>query len=112
MSIEETIRKLIVEHALATEKLTEQQLVEALRQALASGDFVRNIRVDAQTQQVSYLPFRNLELHNAEIQKLRLALQQIIEFQNTHPPIVWGFANLYDRCVHCAREALQLINPC
>ena len=112
MSIEETIRRLIADHALATEKLTEQQLAEALRQALDSGDFVRNVRVDSNAQTVHYIPYRERERLKEENQNLRAALEQIIRFADTHPAIVWGFANLYDRSVFCAKQALEIKTNC
>ena len=57
MSIDELCRDFIRKHNLATEHLTEQQLAEAFRQALACGDFIRYVQADTNSQQVVYIPF-------------------------------------------------------
>lgn len=52
--------ELVRKHQLAVETLTEQQLAEAIRQAIASGDFVRHVSMDGR-QSVSYIPWREVE---------------------------------------------------
>jgi hypothetical protein len=42
----------------AQDKLTRDQFVDALVQAIKSGDFVRYVRIDERTQTVTYEPFR------------------------------------------------------
>ena len=52
--------ELVRKHQLAVETLTEQQLAEAIRQAIASGDFMRNVVSDGR-QAVIYIPWREVE---------------------------------------------------
>lgn len=54
---EEFIKK----YNIAVEELTEKQLAEALRQAIQCGDFIRNIRVTDNAQQIVYIPFARTE---------------------------------------------------
>lgn len=62
--------RLVRQYALACEALTEQQLAEAIRQALQCGDFQRLVSVDG-GQQVVYIPFaREQQLEN-QIEDMR-----------------------------------------
>lgn len=45
-------------HSLSVEHLTENQLAEAIRQAIEAGDFIRHVR--ANTQMVVYVPFNEV----------------------------------------------------
>ena len=65
---------LIQKHNLAVESLTEQQLAEVIRQAIASGDFVRNIVVDSNSQAVVYEPYREVARLRERIEELEKAL--------------------------------------
>lgn len=44
-------------HALEVEELTERQTAAALRQAIACGDFIRNVRLTDNAQSVTYIPY-------------------------------------------------------
>lgn len=62
------ITTLIEQKQLAVNELTKNQLAEAMRQALLSGDFIRHCRIDGEAQTVVYLPYwemSNLEKDNA-----------------------------------------------
>lgn len=67
-ALEAPMLEFVKKHELAVDSLTERQLAEAIRQALLSGDFVRNVLWDGSGQAVVYVPFRELEraegLHN------------------------------------------------
>lgn len=57
------MQKLIEEYSLAEEKLTKEQFAQALSEAVASGDFIKYVRVTDNAQLVIYIPFaRELEL--------------------------------------------------
>ena len=47
-------------HNLAVEALTEKQLAEVIRQAIASGDIVRNVMSDGSAQAITYIPYREV----------------------------------------------------
>jgi hypothetical protein len=78
----EELDQLIKQHALAVEKLTQQQLAEAIKQAIVCGDFQRFVHHDA--QQVVYIPFAreaelvaqidNLKRENAKLLRDSLVL--------------------------------------
>lgn len=59
--------QLVRQHNLAVEALTEQQLAEVIRQAIVSGDIMRNVVVDRSDpsmdgkQSVTYVPFRDID---------------------------------------------------
>ena len=61
------------EHNLAVEDLTEQQLAEALRQAITAGDFQRCVMNEGGThkQAVTYLPYR-------EVSRLRPLYEELL----------------------------------
>lgn len=66
--------KLIREHNIAVEALTESQLSEAFMQAVACGDFTRLVTTD-ERQSVIYVPFANEQQHLSEINRLRELLK-------------------------------------
>jgi hypothetical protein len=72
--LEEALRRLVKEHALAVEKLTEVQLVEVIRQALECGDLMRHVEVDTSKQCVSYVPYRRLQEVQARYHELLYAV--------------------------------------
>ena len=65
------LEKLVRQHNLAVEKLTERQFVEALKQMIAAGDFVKYVRADDNAQTVSYEPFREVEMLRTALAELR-----------------------------------------
>ena len=67
-----TFLSFIRKHQLAVEALTEDQLAEAFRQALAAGDFQRNLRVDHGSQSVNYIPFRELESLRSRLESAKV----------------------------------------
>lgn len=73
--VQEQIRKLTDadynQHRAAVEQLTRKQFSEAFTQAIASGDFLRHVRVDNNAQAVTYIPYRELELIRTENDTLR-----------------------------------------
>lgn len=58
IGIDSVICDFIKRHNLAVEALTDGQLAEALRQAIACGDFARYVRVTDNGQKVDYMPYR------------------------------------------------------
>lgn len=66
-------------HAVFVDKLTEHQVISALKQAIASGDFLRHVRVTDNAQAVDYVPFREKERLEAEIAKLKKAGQAVVD---------------------------------
>lgn len=74
MSTRASIEELFVrKHALTVESLTEQQLADVIRQAIAAGDFQRNVMNEGGThkQAVIYLPYR-------EVSRLRPLYNELI----------------------------------
>lgn len=66
------IKAFIHARQLAVDSLTEDQLAEAFRQALASGDFQRNLRVDNGAQSVNYIPFREIESYRSGLERAKV----------------------------------------
>lgn len=64
-------------HAVACNQLTERQFSEALRQALACGDFQRFVKVGTCEQAVVYIPFAREQELLAEIERLKNVLKNI-----------------------------------
>ena len=69
------IERLVKEHQLAQEQLTEKQLVEVIRQAIAAGDFIRFVNQDKDSQAIVYLPFAEKERLEARIKDLEEGLK-------------------------------------
>ena len=67
--------ELVRKHQLAVETLTEQQLAEAIRQAIASGDFVRNVVANGR-QAVIYIPWREVERLRSLYNELLYAVER------------------------------------
>lgn len=72
----EVVDRLVLEHNLACEQLTEKQLVEALAQALACGDFQRYVTTNGD-QTVVYLPYCEEERLRARIEELEKKLSNV-----------------------------------
>lgn len=73
----EMLTQLVRKNMLAIEEFTEAQFVEALKQAIASGDFQRYVTRDS-AQRVIYIPFQETTRLRTENQKLREALERIV----------------------------------
>ena len=69
--LDEATRKMVFEYSIRIEKLTEEQTVSALRQAIECGDFQR--LVSPHGQQVVYEPFRREQELLARIARLESA---------------------------------------
>lgn len=68
-TFEAAVEKLVEERSLAVEQLTKDQFVEALKQAIKSGDFQRLVSVDGR-QAVTYIPFREVEALKSRVSEL------------------------------------------
>lgn len=75
--------ELVRKHQLAVETLTEQQLAEAIRQAIASGDFARNVTTDGR-QAVIYIPWREVESLRTRYHELLYAVASKHEGETRH----------------------------
>lgn len=75
--------ELVRKHQLAVETLTEQQLAEAIRQAIASGDFMRNVTNDGR-QAVIYIPWREVESLRTRYHELLYAVASKHEGETRH----------------------------
>lgn len=84
----EVVEELVRKHVLAVENLTEMQLVEAIRQAIACGDFQRHVCPSNSSQVVIYIPHaremyllnkvRELEEQQAVLQvRIKALVQQV-----------------------------------
>ena len=82
--------QLVRQHNLAVETLTEQQLAEVIRQAIASGDIMRNVVVDRSDpmmdgeQSVTYIPFREVERLRSLYHELIYAVGQKHDGETRH----------------------------
>ena len=79
----ELFGELVRKHQLAVETLTEQQLAEAIRQAIASGDFMRNVTTDGR-QAVIYIPWREVESLRTRYHELLYAVASKHEGETRH----------------------------
>jgi hypothetical protein len=75
--------QLVKKHQLAVEGLTEKQLAEAIRQAIASGDFQRNLCLDG-AQSVIYLPWREVDSLRRLYNELLYAVESKHEGESRH----------------------------
>lgn len=66
--------KLVREHQIAIEGLTEQQLVSALKQAIQCGDFQRLVVGTSDAQQVIYVPYVREQELEARVKALEECL--------------------------------------
>jgi hypothetical protein len=79
--------RLVRAHALAVEKLTEEQLAEAIRQAVACGDFQRHIHATPHGrdgQSITYAPFRELDRVQSLYHDLLLQVERKFEGESRH----------------------------
>ena len=79
----ELFGELVSKHQLAVEVLTEQQLAEAIRQAIASGDFMRNVATDGR-QAVTYIPWREVDHLRSLYNELLYAVASKHEGETRH----------------------------
>lgn len=104
-AFEEATRRLVKKYVLATEKLTEEQLADAIRQAIEAGDFQRWV-VCGGTQQVVYLPF-SMEQRRAHQVK---ALLDLIERINAEADWVLHFpVDCQGRIKDMCRRAKEVV---
>lgn len=78
------ILEFVKAHHLSTEALTERQLAEVIRQALMSGDFLRNVRSDGCAQLVLYLPWQGMEALQHRYNELINAVASKHEGESRH----------------------------
>lgn len=77
------VEQAVKEYQIQLEQLTEKQLVEAICQAIAAGDFQRHIaRVSSDPamsirQQVVYIPFYELDRALAKIEELEKQVKDL-----------------------------------
>lgn len=76
-AIDELIRK----HQLAVNDLTERQLAEALRQAIACGDFQRHVCPSNSSQAVIYIPHAREAYLTGRIRELEEQLREVLKSQ-------------------------------
>lgn len=104
------IVRIVKEHALAREVLTEKQCVELLKQLFASGDIIRNTMPTGhgEAQSVIYIPF-------AREQKWIAKLQDVRKFcENQHYVTFWpngGKTSDQCQCLECVlkRRILEML---
>lgn len=80
----ELLEGLVRKHHLAVDALTEQQLAEAIRQAIASGDFMRNVCVDGSAQAVTYIPWREVDKWRTLYYQLLYAVESKHDGETRH----------------------------
>lgn len=76
--------KLVSKHHLAIESLTEQQLAEVIRQAIAAGDFGRVVVEGSGAQQIFYIPGRGMDELQTKYNELIYAVGQVHEGETRH----------------------------
>ena len=69
--LEKSLLRIIREHSLAIDKLTEEQMVGAMRQAVDNGDFIRLVQTNTLGQDVIYIPYYEQEKLRSENNRLR-----------------------------------------
>lgn len=82
--LDASIQQMIQIHSLAVEKLTEQQVANAIKQAILAGDFTKYLIVSADKQTIVYQPFRECEELREENARLK---EQLATYQ------VWDSSN-------------------
>lgn len=74
--------ELIRNYHLAANNLTERQLAEAIRQAIACGDFERHVCVSNSCQAVVYTPFALLLRLEARIRELEAEIEILRDYDD------------------------------
>jgi hypothetical protein len=72
--LEGCVQKLVQQHSIACEELTERQMADAIKQAIMAGDFQKVVRARDGGQQVLYMPYHGLEGLRSENQRLKKLL--------------------------------------
>lgn len=75
---------LVRKHRLAAELLTEQQLVDVIRQAIDCGDLMRYVLVDGSSQSVTYIPYRESLSLRDKYHQLIDAVTTKCEYETRH----------------------------
>ena len=78
---DKALGELVTKHSIACEALTEKQMVDALKQAIACGDFQRFVGT-GKGQKVVYLPYAERERLNGRVKELErkiLNIKDILE---------------------------------
>lgn len=78
---------IVKERLAAREKLTEEQIIEAFRQALACGDFTQLCVVNSDKQGVVYVPYREHARLRARIRELEDKFAKIGELLKEEPNV-------------------------
>lgn len=84
LGLNDILAKFVRRYNLAVEALTEQQLAGVIRQAIASGDFMRHIVRDDSAQAVTYLPWREAESLRTRYHELIYAVASKHEGETRH----------------------------
>lgn len=71
-------------HNLAVESLTEQQLAEVIRQAIASGDIMRHVMHDGSAQAITYIPCREVSRLRDQYHELLYAVASKHDGETRH----------------------------
>lgn len=71
--------KLVREHGLAHERLTEKQIADAIRQALLAGDFTMHVVAETGAQTVTYIPYQGVEELRDEVRRLKSLIESLTE---------------------------------
>ena len=92
-SIKQEVQKLIEEYQIQCEKLTREQLVEAIRQAVECGDFARYVRESGKSQTVVYIPYREFEMISGRYNELLNALKRPMQDESRHEAVLRAIRN-------------------
>lgn len=77
------VGELVRRHNLSADSLTGKQLADAIRQAIQSGDFVRNLVTDGR-QAVVYIPWREVESLRSLYHELLYAVEKKYPGETRH----------------------------
>lgn len=69
--VREATLELVKKHGIATDALTENQIADALRQAIECGDFIRHVVANDGRQTVVYIPFAREQRLEAQLAAIR-----------------------------------------
>lgn len=72
--LDQEIRRVANKYYEDVEVLTLSQFEEVLKQAISSGDFIRYVNVDTDSQAVAYVPFQEKQRLEGELKSIRKAL--------------------------------------
>lgn len=74
---DEVIAEALRKRNVVIEEMTERQVMEAFLQACACGDFQRLVKINPESQAVTYVPFRNEQRLKARVRQLEEAIEDI-----------------------------------